>query len=101
MTVTDTGFARMASKLAVQAEMTLPATQAQTMLGRIRGQFAHKGFVSVSDVAAACNVSCRMVLAWREEGLITGIDVSSRSKPYYRIFAPSVVEFFEKRSAMP
>lgn len=92
---------RLADKLAAQDSLKLPADQAQTMLGRIRSQFAHRGFVSVSEVAAACNLSGRTVLAWREEGLIDGINVGARDKPYYRIFAPSVVLFFEKRSREP
>lgn len=95
------GITRLADRIATQQEMELPAGKAQTMLGRIRGQFGHKGFVSVSDVAAACNVSCRMVLAWREAGLIDGLNVGSGEKTYYRIFAPSVVTFFETRSSQP
>lgn len=92
------GLTQLAAKLAGQTEMELPAAKAQTMLGRIRGQFAHRGFVPVSEIAAACNVGCSLIHSWREQGLIDGINVGSNSKPYYRIFAPSVVSFFEKRS---
>jgi hypothetical protein len=98
MRSTDIGINRLAARIANQSELELPANTAGTMVGRIRSQFAHRGFVSVSDVATACNVSCRTVLAWREAGLIEGINIGSGEKAYYRIFAPSVVTFFEKRS---
>jgi len=95
---TTAALNRLAVKLANQDELNLPTDKAQTMVGRIRSQFSHRGFVSVADVSGVCNLSCRTVLAWREEGLIDGINVGARDKPYYRIFAPSVVVFFEKRS---
>jgi len=96
--MTPAGMARLAERLAGQGELPMPAAPTPGMLARVRGQFSHRGFVAVSEVAAACNVGCRLVLAWREEGLIEGVNVGSSSKPYYRIYAPSVVQFLEKRS---
>ena len=97
-TATDTGYTRLAARLAAQSELGLPADPSGTMVGQIRTQFGSRSFVSVSDVAAAVNVSCRTVLAWREAGLIEGINVGSGDKPYFRISGPSVLRFSEKRS---
>lgn len=81
-----------------QSDLGIPDDPGGTMVSQIRTQFGSRSFVSVSDVAAAINVSCRTVLAWREAGLIEGINVGSGDKPYFRISGPSVVRFFEKRS---
>lgn len=97
-TTQPAAFQRLAAKLSSQAELEIAPRTAQTMVGQIRTQFAHRGFVSVSEVAIACNISCRTVLAWLQQGLVEGLNVGSKEKPYYRIFAPSVVGFFEKRS---
>ncbi len=75
-----------------------PADPSGTMVGQIRAQFGKRKFVSVSDVAAAVNVGSRTVLAWKEAGLIEGINVGSGKKPYFRISGPSVIKFLEKRN---
>jgi hypothetical protein len=55
----------------------------------------------VSEVAGVCNVGSRLVLAWLQQGLIEGVNVGSAKKPYFRIYAPSVVKFVEKRLQNP
>jgi len=101
MQVTDTGLNRLAARIANQTELDFTLPEAGSLVGRIRTQFAHRGLVSVSDVAVACNVNCRTVLAWGEAGLIERINIGTGDKAYYRIYAPSVVRFFEKRSQQP
>lgn len=81
------------------AQIPLPITDPveSGFLDELRKRLGHRAFVSVSLVATACDVSVMTVQSWRESGLIESVNVSASGKPYYRIHAPSVIRFFERR----
>lgn len=93
--------AALASRIGVPAGPSLSNGYANSMIGRLRRQLSGLGFVSVSEVATVCNVSCHLVLSWLKAGQIEGANISSSEKPYFRIYAPSVVKFIEKRRENP
>jgi hypothetical protein len=82
---------------AVQREL-FPDAKATSMLERIRRSMATRELVSASEVAVACDLSMNSIYALIESGDIEGVNVAAEGhRAYYRIFAPSVVRFFERR----
>lgn len=80
-------------------QITLPITEPveHSFIAELRKRLGHRAFVSISLVASACDVSAMTVQSWREAGLIESVNVSATQKPYYRIHAPSILRFFERR----
>ena len=82
-------------------ELPLREPDMQSFISELRKRLGHRSFVPLSHVASACDVSCATVKAWIDAGVIDALDISVTSRPYYRIFAPSVVRFYERRMENP
>ena len=68
------------------------------MVDSIRERLGRAEYGSVSHVAAACNVGVKLVLdGWIQEGHIQAVNCGGKEKPYYRVYLPSVVEFWKRR----
>jgi hypothetical protein len=72
---------------------------AATLLAAVCARLPNSELVSVSDVATACNVSVTLVYTWIEEGLVHAVNLGSESKTYWKVFRPSVVDFWTRRLA--
>ncbi len=76
------------------------------MLAALKRRLGAAEFAGVADVASAAEVSQELVRQWCDAGYIEAVDVGAhprrgkgrgRTKAAWRIFVPSVVEFFGKR----
>lgn len=83
----------------VQADLGIREPVEGSFLAELRKRLGHRSFVSVSLVATACDVSVSTVKTWIESGSVEALDVSVTARPYYRVYAPSVLRFYEKRLA--
>jgi hypothetical protein len=83
----------------VQAALPLPDPVEPSFTAELRKRLGHRAFVSVSLVASACDVSVMTVFSWIQSGVVEARNVSVAERPYYRIFAPSVIRFFERMEA--
>jgi len=70
------------------------------MAERTRARLGRLGEVArPADVAAALNVSARMVLTWIECGAIEAMNLGTAARPYWLVDVGSVLEFCEGRLA--
>jgi hypothetical protein len=75
-----------------------PREAPATMLDALRVRLGTREFAPVSQIAAACNVSVTLVLdGWIQEGLVEATNVGSKERPYYQVYVPSVLRFYERR----
>jgi hypothetical protein len=75
-----------------------PREAPATMLAALKTRLGEREFAPVSFVAGACNVSVTLVLdGWIQEGLIEATNVGSKDRPYYQVYVPSVLRFYESR----
>ena len=75
-----------------------PPEPPTTMLAALRVRLGTREFAPVSAIASACNVSVTLVLdGWIQEGLIEATNVGSKERPYYQVYVPSVLRFYESR----
>lgn len=59
-----------------------------------------KRYVPVSEVAFRMNISVKVVMGWIRSGDVEAVNIApSGCRRYYRVFAPSIVSMFERRSA--
>lgn len=84
------------ARTSLQAALPITDPMEPTFLGELRKRLGHRAYVSVSHVATACDVSVMTVFTWIQSGVIEARNVSLAPRPYYRIFAPSVIRFFER-----
>jgi hypothetical protein len=84
------------ARTVLQAALPITDPLESSFQGELRKRLGHRAFVSVSLVASACDVSVMTVFSWIQSGEIEARNVSVAPRPYYRIFAPSVIRFFER-----
>jgi hypothetical protein len=78
------------------------AEEQSTMDDVLCARLGKSAFVSVSDVAAAVEISIMTVLSWIHAKKIEAIEVSSgKSRPHYRILTASVLKFLKSRTITP
>lgn len=80
----------------VQSALPIAEPMEGTFQGELKKRLGHRAFVSVSLVASACDVSVMTVFSWIQAGVIDARNVSVADRPYYRIYAPSVIKFLER-----
>ena len=75
----------------------IPRERPETALAAIRAAIGGKLWQTPPEIATACGVGLTVVYSWMDEGLIEAVNVSAGSKASNKIFAPSVIKFYERR----
>ncbi len=77
------------------------------MIAEIRRRLGNQRLLSAATVASACDVSVNLIYTWIDTGAIEAVDLSTstkkrgkRPKACWRIYRPSVIEFFRKRMGL-
>lgn len=70
-----------------------------SILHHLSRQFMGKRYVPVSEVAFRMDISVNLVMGWIRSGDVEAVNIApSGRRVLYRVFAPSVIAMFERRS---
>jgi hypothetical protein len=83
-----------------QAALAIVEPHESRFMDELRKRLGSKAFVNVPFVAEACSVSVTTVKTWIDSGAIEARNLSVSDKPFYRIYAPSVLAFYERRGKL-